>query len=65
VGFTSVDVTDITNDGWNRFARFELSHCHESWLKGQVDFSELQSRCSFVYVGAAVYSHNVLCFATK
>ena len=65
IGFFNVEVSDITDRGWNSFARFELSHAHESWLHGRSDFSQLVSRCAFVYSGAALYSYNVLCFAKR
>lgn len=65
VGFANVEVHDITDRGWSSFARFELSHAHESWLNGRNDFSQLLSRCAFVYSGAAAYSYNVLCFAER
>jgi SAM-dependent methyltransferase len=65
VGFASADVTDITDIGWSKFARHELSQAHESWLTGASDFDQLQARLSFVYIGAAVLSSNVLCFARK
>lgn len=65
VGFASAVVTDITDVGWSKFARHEAAHAQESWLAGACDFEQLQARLSFVYIGAAVMSSNVICFARK
>jgi MPBQ/MSBQ methyltransferase len=65
IGFTDVRIRDITAEGWNSYARFELAHAHELWLTGRCDFSYLVNRCAFVYSGAAAYSYNVLGSATR
>jgi hypothetical protein len=65
IGFSQVRVRDITAEGWRSFARFELAEAHASWLAGRSEFSQLLNRCVFVYAGAAIYSHNVLCVGVR
>lgn len=65
VGFSYVDVVDITEQGWSSFARHRFSVLHSEWLSGESDFATLQGNLAWMYRLAAAQKHNLLCFAKK
>lgn len=65
VGFSTVDVHDITDAGWRSFARHRWRDLYEEWVSGKYDFAELQKNLAGLYRLLASIKYNLLCFARK
>ena len=65
VGFSRVEVVDITEEGVRSYARFTVADLHDEWLSGQIDFTMLQNGLQSIYSFAAAVKHNVMCFAWR
>jgi len=65
VGFSKVDLVDITESGWCSYARFVVKSAHERWFAGATSFAHLQRTLSYIYAGIAKFSHNLIVRAQK
>lgn len=65
IGFSCVEVRDITNEGWLSYARSTFATLHQQWLSGGLTFQMLQFRLREMYRLSAAIRYNIVCFATK
>lgn len=64
-GFSSVEVIDITEEGWKSYVRHQFSTVHENWMCGRCDFMDLQNNLIGLYRIESALKYNLICFATK
>lgn len=65
VGFSQVKVIDITDEGWNSYARNAIAALHDAWISGRSSFPALQANLSWIYRLVAAQKYNLMCFAKK
>jgi ubiquinone/menaquinone biosynthesis C-methylase UbiE len=65
VGFSQVQLLDITREGWRSFVRFTLAALHDDWLTGVLSFVSLQDSLRSLYRIEAACKSNFICIAIK
>lgn len=65
IGFSQVEVVDITMEGCRRFWRFLSSKLHNDWVEGKIGFIEFQYSLFDIWRSSAGIKSNIICFAKK
>lgn len=65
IGFSKVDVIDISEEGMNSHFSFQFTTAHENWMHGKADFDFMHTWLGPIYMTRCLLRQNLLCIATK
>jgi len=65
LGFSRVEVIDITEQGLLGYLRFMFRRVHDDWLAGMCDYRQLQLALRILHRIAATHRFNIACVAHK
>jgi ubiquinone/menaquinone biosynthesis C-methylase UbiE len=65
VGFSSIELTDITEQGVHGYLHHMFAQVHEDWLSGTCDYRGLQTALGILHRVAATHRFNIMSVAYK
>ena len=65
IGFSKVDVIDISEEGMNSHFSYQFTTAHENWMHGKVNFDHMHTWLGPIYMTRCLLVQNLICVAIK
>jgi SAM-dependent methyltransferase len=65
IGFSRVELVDISEEGMNSHFSFQFTTAHENWMHGKIDFEYMRGSLGPIYMTRCLLMKNLICVAYK
>lgn len=65
IGFSKVELIDISEEGMNSHFSYQFSTAHERWMHGKLSFDQMHTWLGPIYMTRCLLVQNLLCIAVK